>query len=83
MTATLIGIDARLKPALAEEFEIEASAITADASIGGSLGIDSLDMVDLAVVVEQTLGVKLTREELTRAATYGDLVRLIGERLNG
>ena len=83
MTTTLTDIDARLKPALAEEFEIEASAITADASIGGSLGIDSLDMVDLAVVVEQTLGVKLTREELTRTKTYGELVRLIGERLNG
>lgn len=79
----MTDIDARLKPALAEEFEIEASAITADASIGGSLGIDSLDMVDLAVVVEQTLGVKLTREELTRTKTYGELVRLIGERLNG
>lgn len=79
----MTDIDARLKPALAEEFEIEASAITADASIGGSLGIDSLDMVDLAVVVEQILGVKLTREELTRASTYGELVRLIEERLNG
>lgn len=83
MTTALSDIDARLRPALAEEFEIEASAITADASIGGSLGIDSLDMVDLAVVVEQTLGVKLTREELVTAATYGELVRLIGERLNG
>lgn len=34
---------------LAEEFEVEASEITADASLKDTLGLDSLDLVDVVV----------------------------------
>ena len=44
------------KVLLAEEFEIEASEITDDASLKDTLGLDSLDLVDVVVLVEKHFG---------------------------
>lgn len=57
--------------------------MTEDATLGGALGIDSLDMVDLTVIIESEFGVKLSREELVKARTFGDLKNLIVKRING
>ncbi len=54
-----------------------------DADLVGTLGIDSLDMVDLAIVVQSEFGVKLSREEMVKAKTLGDLKTLIASKLNG
>lgn len=80
--ATSGDIDRLLRPALAEEFEIEAQDILPDAELGDALGIDSLDMVDLAVTIDRLFGIKASREELAGQRTYGDLLTLIGRRLN-
>ena len=44
---------------LAEEFEVEESEITPEASLKETLGLDSLDLVDVVVLVEQHFGVTL------------------------
>lgn len=80
--ATPDDIDRILRPALAEEFEIEAQDIVPGAALGDALGIDSLDMVDLAVTIDRLFGIKTSREELAGQRTYGDLVTHIGRRLN-
>lgn len=80
--ATSGDIDRLLRPTLAEEFEIEAQDIRPDAALGDALGIDSLDMVDLAVTIDRLFGIKTSREELAGQRTYGDLLTLIGRRLN-
>ena len=38
---------------LAEEFEIDATEITPEASLKDTLGLDSLDLVDVVVLVER------------------------------
>lgn len=80
--ATTGDIDRLLRPALAEEFEIAEQDIVPGAALGDALGIDSLDMVDLAVTIERLFGVKTSREELAGQRTYGDLVSLVGRRLD-
>lgn len=69
-----------LSDAVAEEFEIDKAKMTPDASIVSDIGLDSLDMVDLAVIVDRLFGVKLTREDMARAATFGDLAELISAK---
>lgn len=39
-------------------------------------------MVDLAVTIDRLFGIKTSREELAGQRTYGDLLTLIGRRLN-
>lgn len=65
---------------MAEEFEIDKAKMTPDASIVSDIGLDSLDIVDLAVIVDRLFGVKLTREDMARAATFGDLAELISAK---
>lgn len=72
-----------MRRSIGTEFEIEESLMTDDATLGDALGIDSLDMVDLTVVIEGEFGVKLSREELVKARTFGDLKNLIVNRING
>ena len=72
----------RLTRAIGEEFEIGVEAMRHEAALHADLGIDSLDMVDLAVVVERTFGVRLSKEDMVSARTLEDLAGLIRSRLD-
>ncbi len=63
------------------DFEVEESLIEADANLVGDIGLDSLDMVDVVVMVDNLFGVKLTREELMEAKTFGKLTDLVASKL--
>ena len=53
--------------------------ITRDAAFE-DLDLDSLDLVELAQIVEDDYGVALTTEDLKRIETVGDAVDLVVER---
>jgi len=54
---------------LINEIEIEEDLISPDALLTKDLGIDSLDVVDIIVIVEQVFGVKIKGEELKNVKT--------------
>lgn len=68
---------------LAEEFEIEEADITPDASLKDTLGLDSLDLVDVVVLVEQHFGVTLTGPDFIGIATFQDFYNLLDRKING
>jgi acyl carrier protein len=68
---------------LADEFEINISDITADASLKDTLGLDSLDLVDIVVLVEQNFGITLTGTDFTGIVTFKDFYELLDKKLNG
>ena len=49
---------------LIEEIEIEANLINDNALLKDDLGIDSLDFVDIVVIVERNFGFKIKPEEM-------------------
>ncbi len=57
---------------LVEEFEVDASAIHPDANLKDTLGLDSLDYVDLVVEVESNFGFKVKPEDFTGIQTFQD-----------
>lgn len=60
--------------ALAEEFEIEAGRMVPEARFREDLGLDSLDAVDMVVVLEQTFGVKIGKDPAVMSIrTVGDM----------
>ena len=60
--------------ALAEEFELDAALMTPEALFREDLGLDSLDAVDMVVVLEQTFGVKIGKDPAIAAIrTVGDM----------
>ena len=68
---------------LAEEFEIDATEITPEASLKDTLGLDSLDLVDVVVLVEQNFGVTLTGPDFVGIVTFQDFYELLNRKING
>ena len=72
--------DLRLKvvEVLAEEFELDPADMGPEATLYEDLGLDSLDAVDMVVVLEKTFGMKLTDEEALRSIrTMEDLFQFL------
>ncbi len=64
---------------LIEEFEIEEDIIHPDAS-WSDLGIDSLDFVDIVVIIEKEFGFKLKGEDMINVRTLGQFHEFIYQR---
>jgi len=62
---------------LQEEFEIPAAELTENTSIQEGLGLDSLDAVDLAVMLEEKIGVKVDPKEFASLESLGDVHRWV------
>ncbi len=59
---------------LAEEFELELADMTAETTIYDDLGLDSLDTVDMVIVLEGAFSFKIREEEAIREIrTLGDI----------
>jgi acyl carrier protein len=57
-------IEEIVKNFLIEEIEVEEAVIKPDALLKDDLGIDSLDFVDIVVIVERNFGFKIKAEEM-------------------
>ena len=64
---------------LAGEFSVPADEITPDATFE-ALGLDSLDVVELTLVLEDKVGVKLGDEDLEHVRTVQDAIDKVKER---
>jgi len=67
---------------LIEEIEIEENLLKEDALLKDGLGIDSLDFVDIVVLVEKNFGFKIKPEEMTNVKTLGQFYDYICEKVN-
>ena len=75
------GIQEKVNAFLVEELEIDEAKIADDARLKEDLGIDSLEVVDVIVLVEQEFGFKMNREDFKDLKTYGDFCQFIAGRL--
>jgi acyl carrier protein len=71
-------IEERVTKAL-EEFGAEPDQINRDAEFE-ALDVDSLDLVELAQIVEDEYGVQLKGEDMEGLKTVGQAVDLVAER---
>lgn len=71
-----------INSSLAEEFELERSEMTPDAHLIDDFELDSLDFVDLVVVLQNAFGFKLRDDKAMRdVRTLGDIHRLVMVKL--
>ena len=63
-------IEAKVKDFLINELEIEEDVIFPEAKLKEDMGIDSLDFVDIVVIVEKNFGFKIKAEEMVGVDTY-------------
>lgn len=62
-------IEEKVREFLIEDLEVEEEAIVPEAKLKDDLGIDSLDFVDIVVIVERKFGFKIKPEEMAGVDT--------------
>lgn len=63
-------LEEKVKNFLIEDLEIDEEKITPDAKLKEDLGIDSLDFVDIVVIIERDFGFKIKPEEMVGVNTF-------------
>lgn len=66
---------------LVEEFEVEAEKILPQANLRETLELDSLDYIDLVVVIESNFGFKVKPEDFVSIVTFQNFYDYISNRL--
>lgn len=66
---------------LIDEFEVDEEEIQPEANLKDTLGLDSLDYVDLVVSVESNFGVKLVEADFVGIASFQSFYDLIDNKL--
>jgi len=78
---TRLKIEELVKEFLVEELEIEESKIKPDGNLKDDLGIDSLDFVDIVVIVERKFGFKINPEEMFGITTLSQFCDYIENKV--
>ena len=63
-------IRSKVNEFLVEEFEVDINKIQPDANMRETLDLDSLDYVDLVVVIESNFGFKVVAEDFINIQTF-------------
>lgn len=71
----------KINEILVDEFEVDADVITPEANLKDTLGLDSLDYVDLVVTIESNFGVKLGEADFIGIATFQNFYDLLEAKL--
>lgn len=70
----------KINTILAEEFEKDPETIRPEAPLMETLGLDSLDLVDVVVIIEQHFGVVMTSNDFIGVRTFQDFYDLVIEK---
>ena len=60
--------------------DVDENRITEDTNLQDDLGVDSLDAVELVIVLEDLFDIDIPDEEAEGLRTVGDIVRYIEQR---
>lgn len=79
---TRTEIEDKVKAFLIEDFEIDEAKILPEARLTDDLDIDSLDLVDIIVIIHKIFGFMPRIEELANVGTFDELCNYIKRRTN-
>ncbi len=72
----------KINQVMAEEFEADPSLIKPEAPLMETLDLDSLDLVDVVVLIDTNFGVSLTAQDFVGMKTFQDFYDLISRKLD-
>ncbi|MCH4148330.1 MAG: acyl carrier protein [Prevotella sp.] len=74
-------IEQKVREFLIDDLEIDEEKINPEALLKDDLGIDSLDFVDIVVIVEKKFGFKIKPEEMAGVKTLSQFCDYIEEKI--
>ncbi|MEC5146757.1 acyl carrier protein [Chitinophaga sp. 212800010-3] len=66
---------------LVEEFEANPETIKPEANMKSTLDLDSLDYIDMVVVIEDNFGFKVNPEDFQSISTFQDFYNYVATRV--
>jgi acyl carrier protein len=75
----VVGI---IEKILIDEFELDKDQVKPEALLKEDLEIESLDFVDIAVIIEKEFGVKIKGEQLVNVLTLKDFYEFVYDKVN-
>jgi len=72
----------KVKTVLAEELKVGANELLPDKQIANDFGVDSLQMVELVMKLEEAFGIKIPDDEAMGLVTVQDAINYVQKRLN-
>lgn len=70
-----------IKTLISDKLGVDESEVVDDAHLTNDLGADSLDSVELLMLVEKEFGITLPDDECEKVSTVGDAIRLVKSKL--
>lgn len=67
----------KIRDLIVEEIGVEEEQVTMDASFKNDLNIDSLDLFEMVMTLEEEFDVEIPSEDLENIDTVGDLINYI------
>ncbi|MEE1228128.1 MAG: acyl carrier protein [Lachnospiraceae bacterium] len=71
-----------IRDIMVEELDLDAEDITMESNFKEDLIIDSLDLFEMVMDVEDKLGIEIPSEDLEKMKTVGDFVKYVEEHKN-
>ncbi|MBE6641716.1 MAG: acyl carrier protein [Ruminococcaceae bacterium] len=69
----------KVKEILMSELQIDEELIKMDAALASDLGVNSLELAELVLLVEDQLNVEIDEDDLHKFITVGDVVNYLEE----
>ncbi|MCQ2946088.1 acyl carrier protein [Helicobacter pylori] len=70
-----------MQAVIADQLNIDASQVTPEAKFVKDLGVDSLDIVELIMALEERFGIEIPDEQEEKIVNVGDVMRYIEKQL--
>lgn len=78
-----MDISERVKAIIAELLDERRENVCDDSNILDDLAADSLEVIELAMALEEEFGIEINDEEMEKLVTVADVVRCIEEKVAG
>ncbi|PUD13137.1 acyl carrier protein [Helicobacter pylori] len=70
-----------MRAVIADQLNIDASQVTPEAKFVKDLGVDSLDIMELIMALEERFGIEISDEQAEKIVNVGDVMRYIEKQL--
>lgn len=74
-------LEEKVKSILIDDMEIDEDKVYNDALLKDDMGIDSLDYIDIVVIVDRIFGFKIKPEEMSNVKTFSEFCDYIEHKI--
>ncbi len=75
-----MSVESKIKEIIAEQLGINEDDIAAESSLSDDLGADSLDIVEIAMALEDEFEVEISDADIDNIDTVKDFTSFVGQR---